>query len=278
MVAATTKAYYNQKPGASQSFGAYRTPTRRHRGTDFSHSTRPGTLVPALISGRVIGKLTPANWHGFGYQITTEGKGPDGRTYRVSYAHGSKAQSASGNVTQGQYISTEGTTGATSGPCCHVEVFDVARGVYIDPMILVKMVLSSTGTPAGGGGAKPSEAVKGQQRALNTHGYKLVVDGIRGPKTIEAIKAFQRRYGLVPDGIWGPKTNSLNNRLSAARRPVQKFGSRGDWVKKIQKKLKLTQDGIFGPKTKAAVIAFQRKNKLSADGIVGPKTWAKLGY
>ncbi len=36
--------------------------------------------------------------------------------------------------------------------------------------------------------------------------YKGSVDGINGPKTIAAVKAFQKKYGLTQDGIVGPLT------------------------------------------------------------------------
>jgi transglycosylase-like protein/putative peptidoglycan binding protein len=39
------------------------------------------------------------------------------------------------------------------------------------------------------------------QRALHIH-----ADGVYGPATRRAVKAFQRRHGLTPDGIAGPKT------------------------------------------------------------------------
>lgn len=67
--------------------------------------------------------------------------------------------------------------------------------------------------------------------------------------------------------------------------PLQKFGSRGNYVRKIQEKInstkrpwekKLKVDGIFGGKTENAVRDFQRKHKLLPDGIVGPKTWKVL--
>lgn len=38
--------------------------------------------------------------------------------------------------------------------------------------------------------------------------YKGSVDGINGPKTKEAVKSFQRKYGLAVDGIVGPLTAS----------------------------------------------------------------------
>lgn len=47
-----------------------------------------------------------------------------------------------------------------------------------------------------------------QQKLKNWGYYKGSVDGIYGPKTISAVKYFQRRNGLVADGIVGNKTLS----------------------------------------------------------------------
>lgn len=44
------------------------------------------------------------------------------------------------------------------------------------------------------------------QRALNRHGAELVPDGISGPATRAAIRAFQREAGLPITGIAGPET------------------------------------------------------------------------
>ena len=47
------------------------------------------------------------------------------------------------------------------------------------------------------------------QYALNKKGdYKLAVDGIIGPKSIEALKDFQSKNGLIPDGICGKLTRA----------------------------------------------------------------------
>lgn len=76
---------------------------------------------------------------------------------------------------------------------------------------------------ASGGGAPPPSppppATKptpdltttlGVQQALNLLGQAppLKEDGVRGPKTIEAIEAFQDKAGLVVDGVAGPKTQA----------------------------------------------------------------------
>ncbi len=44
-------------------------------------------------------------------------------------------------------------------------------------------------------------SVKRAQVLLNRHGAKLAVDGIFGPKTLAAVKAFQSRSGLAKSGV-----------------------------------------------------------------------------
>ena len=46
------------------------------------------------------------------------------------------------------------------------------------------------------------------QYELNQHGYKLIADGIAGPKTIEALTHYQMHHDLIPDGICGPLTRA----------------------------------------------------------------------
>lgn len=48
--------------------------------------------------------------------------------------------------------------------------------------------------------------VRWLQMALTKKGYSLVCDGIFGPKTDEAVRAFQADRGLAIDGIVGPAT------------------------------------------------------------------------
>jgi len=53
----------------------------------------------------------------------------------------------------------------------------------------------------------PSPTPKRIQRALRNAGfYRGPIDGKIGPKSREAIKAFQRANGLTPDGIVGRRT------------------------------------------------------------------------
>lgn len=57
---------------------------------------------------------------------------------------------------------------------------------------------------------KTGQDVKQVQEALQSRGFELFpgVDGIFGPSTDAAVKAFQQKNGLVVDGIVGPATRS----------------------------------------------------------------------
>lgn len=147
--------------------------------------------------------------------------------------------------------------------------------------------------------------VRELQTALVQLGYMTAAHmasgpGIFGPKTHQAVTAFQAANRLVADGIVGPKTEAaINSRVAAQSgaahqsgaddrcnatltgRPALREGDEGVVVKELQRKLnehgaRLYIDGEFGPATKRALVAFQRANNLEADGVVGPNTANKL--
>lgn len=142
--------------------------------------------------------------------------------------------------------------------------------------------------PIGGGAAvvlrkgSKGELVAKLQNKLKDAGFDPgAADGVFGPKTEAAVRAFQQQKGLAVDGVVGPQTLGALD-VALAHRTV-KNGSSGQEVRMLQEKLKQAGfdpgpvDGVFGPKTQAAVQDFQRKKELEADGIVGPKTWGRLG-
>jgi peptidoglycan hydrolase-like protein with peptidoglycan-binding domain len=49
-------------------------------------------------------------------------------------------------------------------------------------------------------------AVRDAQQLLRAHGHDLAVDGDFGPRTHEAVRAFQRSRGIAVDGLIGPET------------------------------------------------------------------------
>jgi murein L,D-transpeptidase YcbB/YkuD len=127
--------------------------------------------------------------------------------------------------------------------------------------------------------------VKSLQYLLRARGRNLSVDGIFGPITYAAVRAFQQQKGLAVDGIVG------RNTWSALIITVRQ-GSQGDAVRGVQEEFQfrnqsgdpdkgLQVDGIFGPKTDAAVRGFQRAlhqdiPSVAVDGVVGPVTWRAL--
>jgi peptidoglycan hydrolase-like protein with peptidoglycan-binding domain len=127
--------------------------------------------------------------------------------------------------------------------------------------------------------------VESLQNLLRARGHSVTVDGIFGPTTDAAVRAFQHQKHLAVDGIVGPKT-------WAALIVTVKQGSSGDAVRAVQEEFQfrnlsgdpskgLQVDGIFGPKTDAAVRGFQTAlhadiPSVAVDGIVGPVTWQAL--
>jgi peptidoglycan hydrolase-like protein with peptidoglycan-binding domain len=122
--------------------------------------------------------------------------------------------------------------------------------------------------------------VRTLQQLLRARGQNIAVDGIFGPKTEDAVKAFQQSKGLSADGIVGPQT--------WPKLIVQvKKGSTGDAVKGVQEVIKFHDqsggeappiqiDGIFGPITDNWVRGFQTAVGTPSDGIVGPITWRAM--
>jgi peptidoglycan hydrolase-like protein with peptidoglycan-binding domain len=121
------------------------------------------------------------------------------------------------------------------------------------------------------------------QLLLRARGHNLTVDGMFGPATEAAVKAFQTSKGMTTDGIMSAQT------WSTLIIQVKK-GSSGDAVRGVQEEFQfragepgtgLKVDGIFGPQTDSTVRGFQHALSLDVpsvvvDGIVGPVTWQAL--
>jgi peptidoglycan hydrolase-like protein with peptidoglycan-binding domain len=112
------------------------------------------------------------------------------------------------------------------------------------------------------------------------HLYGGTVDGVPGPLTRGAVRAFQARRGLTVDGIVGPQTRRAlgrHGRPSIGSRTM-KTGSSGWDVAAVQFLLARRGfspggiDGGFGPMTDSAVRRFQASRGLTVDGLAGPAT------
>ena len=117
----------------------------------------------------------------------------------------------------------------------------------------------------------------------------LKADGVFGPQTTAATRAFQKSHGLTPDGVVGPATwSAASGGAPAVMTPTPtaytpgaltgshstiRLGSKGADVATWQQFLGIKADGIFGSGTDAATRKFQSSHGLKPDGVVGPQTW-----
>lgn len=130
------------------------------------------------------------------------------------------------------------------------------------------------------------------------------IDGVFGPRTREAVEAYQHMMGLTVDGIVGRTTwNTLVSTYQSvlAVQPDQGFlgevaglpdiflveGMRGEAVREAQELINIIArgypevpsvavDGIFGPATRNAVSVIQSIFGLPATGAIGPLTWEEM--
>jgi peptidoglycan hydrolase-like protein with peptidoglycan-binding domain len=118
------------------------------------------------------------------------------------------------------------------------------------------------------------------QFLLRHHGQDIPADGLFGPATEQAVKAFQSQRGLGVDGLVGGQTWP-----ALVQGVVLQFGSSGDAVRAAQVLLLdkfgyadiIVVDGLFGRGTEAVVKTFQADHGLTSDGMVGSsQTWPAL--
>jgi LysM repeat protein len=145
--------------------------------------------------------------------------------------------------------------------------------------------LAAAWAAAAPAGAALNPQHAGLQVALRAQGLYLgPIDGIVGPRTVAAVRTFQRTHGLRATGIadlatrreLGPLGTPLFGSRSLAR---GRFG----WDVAVLQFL-LNRHGIRVPvnafmdrPTVAGLRRYQRVLHLTADGIAGPRTFAALG-
>jgi len=135
------------------------------------------------------------------------------------------------------------------------------------------------------------EYVTQAQLRLKAAGFlKDTADGVYGPMTVAAVKAFQKSRSLTVDGKIGANTwaalmgvdlNGANPKPTAPLNLVLRPGATGANVTTLQQNLvalgyNIKVDGVYGPATTAAVKSFQTLNSLTVDGKAGPNTLRKI--
>ncbi|HET8529217.1 MAG TPA: peptidoglycan-binding protein, partial [Gaiellaceae bacterium] len=145
--------------------------------------------------------------------------------------------------------------------------------------------LAAAWAAAATAGAAVNPQHAGLQVALRAQGLYLgSIDAIVGPRTVAAVRTFQRVHGLRTTGIADLATRRA---LGPLGRPL--FGSRPlargafGWDVSVLQFL-LNKHGVHVPinaymdgPTVAGLRRYQRQLHLTADGVAGPKTFAALG-
>jgi peptidoglycan hydrolase-like protein with peptidoglycan-binding domain len=142
--------------------------------------------------------------------------------------------------------------------------------------------------------------VKALQEQLAELGYTIgEIDGVFGPVTVTAVRAFQQDQGLTVDGVAGPATMAkltetlgADKPLPAPPDPAQGFpawpgrfvvlttpmmtgGDIRTWQQQMADRgWRIGADGFYGLESFGVCKSFQAEKGLTVDGILGPQTWA----
>lgn len=100
-----------------------------HRGVDIACPV--GTPIRLVLSGVVT--VLPFDASGFGNGVQCEGA-----RYRMTYGHLSVVKAMSGmSAVHGDLVGLSGSSGNSTGPHIHFELFDKAAGAWVDPWTAV---------------------------------------------------------------------------------------------------------------------------------------------
>jgi hypothetical protein len=121
--------------------------------------------------------------------------------------------------------------------------------------------------------------VKALQCLMKEKGrYRGTVNGRYNKRTVRAVRTWQQSHGMRVSDNWSrPNWISL---LADGSRPLLKFGSAGEGVRRLQRSLnaavptaKIRVDGVFGSTTDRALKTYQSRVGHAASGVVTAATW-----
>lgn len=105
--------------------------------------------------------------------------------------------------------------------------------------------------------------------------------GEYGTRTLKATRAWQADHKMPEKNLWSRQ--HWMSLLSAGSKPILKYGSSGDAVRRLQRALNaaspkatLVVTGVYGPGVEPAVKDWQERIGMEASGVVNKRVWRKL--
>lgn len=182
----------------------------------------------------------------------------------------------SGRIEHVDILMTEGQERIIAVPWSGVRVFQDAGGnMTVSLTSRAAAEASPSASPrASAPPAAANEIVRAQHRLKEGGYYVGRVDGVLGPNTAAALRAYQRDHGLSVTGRLDSRTltslTAETDRLATTEiRTVQRqLKDRGYYAGPV--------DGVLGPATESALRAFQRDRGLSVTGRLDSTTVRSL--
>ncbi len=162
---------------------------------------------------------------------------------------------------------------------------------------VVMPLAAGTIDPPDGNGDETRSTIRDGSRGSDVQALqkflKIPADGIFGPMTEAAVKAFQMAQGLGIDGIVGPKTwGRVDEPQSVYTKEVSEALPYTLWLRSpyahrsqyqaltrlLNTELLLPASPVFSELSDAATRGFQRGADLTVDGMVGRQTWGTLFF
>jgi N-acetyl-anhydromuramyl-L-alanine amidase AmpD len=145
------------------------------------------------------------------------------------------------------------------GICGHVDVTNGLQGgkghqdpgpsfpwaYYLDRVRAYAGDVGKSSPPPATPPPRSVDDVKDLQEVLTMLGYQPgLIDGVRGPKTIAATKAFQAAAGLTPDGSVGPMTKAALERAASNGPPSSVVPLEAKTIPPIEDFVEVMLDGV----------------------------------
>jgi hypothetical protein len=185
---------------------------------------------------------------------------------------------ASGRIDHVDIVMTEGQQRTIAVPWNGVKLFqDNAGNMTVSLTSRAASEASPSASPSASTPSPTGDIAAAQQRLKDRGYYAGPVDGVMGPRTAAALRAYQRDHGLSATGQLDSQTASALSETTNAtvmtpavdvRTAQRQLKERGYYAGPV--------DGVIGPATENALRAYQRDRGLKVTGRLDSPTVRSL--